>query len=259
MHKKTISYCVKRADGEVVAAGEVAARRPCLETWLAALPRPWSGALEATLFSGWIYDFLSPHAARLEMAHPHMLRSIVAAKHKSDRLRRVLRYRNLLVREAVRFKNKAACLLMEVGAEYNKGRLHGRRYFAQLLGGLHDVPEEVLYLLRMTHGNVGMFLRMQRLLLDGLKIHPLLRERVELLMSIPGHGADVGAGGRRSPALPQCFSCAQLLRPVQRPALVGGQGASRPAEQAAQPRAPARARGGGEDRAALQRAAAGGL
>jgi len=26
--------------------------------------------MEATLFSGWIYDTLKPYAARLEMAHP---------------------------------------------------------------------------------------------------------------------------------------------------------------------------------------------
>jgi len=43
-------------------------------------------------------------------------------------LRRVLRYRNLLVREAVKMKNKTAGLLMEVGATYNKKRLYGKIY-----------------------------------------------------------------------------------------------------------------------------------
>jgi hypothetical protein len=40
--------------------------------------------MEATLFSGWIYDVLKPFAAKLEMAHPRMLEAITAAKKKSD-------------------------------------------------------------------------------------------------------------------------------------------------------------------------------
>jgi len=30
--------------------------------------------MEATIFSGWIYDHLSPYAAALKVAHPLMLR-----------------------------------------------------------------------------------------------------------------------------------------------------------------------------------------
>lgn len=30
----------------------------------------------ATIFAGWIYDHLSPHAAALKVAHPLMLRAI---------------------------------------------------------------------------------------------------------------------------------------------------------------------------------------
>ena len=41
--------------------------------------------------------------------------------------------RNLLVREAVRMKNKTAGLLMEVGAPYSKQRLHAKSYFYPLL------------------------------------------------------------------------------------------------------------------------------
>ena len=43
-------------------------------------------------------------------------------------LRRVLRYRNLLVREASRMKNKISGLLMEVGEPYDAHRLHGKNY-----------------------------------------------------------------------------------------------------------------------------------
>jgi hypothetical protein len=42
------------------------------------LPRPWTAAMEGTVFSGWIYDHLKPHAAALKVAHPLMLRAIAA-------------------------------------------------------------------------------------------------------------------------------------------------------------------------------------
>ena len=42
--------------------------------------------MEATIFSGWIYDHLKPHAAALKVAHPLMLRAITAAKKKNDRI-----------------------------------------------------------------------------------------------------------------------------------------------------------------------------
>jgi hypothetical protein len=57
-----------------------------LDRWRQRLPQPWSAALEATMFSGWIYDQLKPHAAMLKVAHPLMLRAIAAAKKKNDRI-----------------------------------------------------------------------------------------------------------------------------------------------------------------------------
>jgi hypothetical protein len=45
-------------------------------------------------------------------------------------LRRLLRYRSLVVSEAVRMKNKIAGLLMETGALYVKEKLHRKTYFA---------------------------------------------------------------------------------------------------------------------------------
>jgi transposase len=55
-------------------------------------------------------------------------------------LRRVLRYRNLVVRQATRMKNRIAGLLMETGTLYNKERLHGKAYFSELLGSLREIP-----------------------------------------------------------------------------------------------------------------------
>ncbi len=66
VHKKVIAYCVKRADGRIVREGEVAATRDALASWSKQLPRPWIGVMEATLFTGWIYDFLLPRAHELE-------------------------------------------------------------------------------------------------------------------------------------------------------------------------------------------------
>ena len=59
-------------------------------------------------------------------------------------LRRVLRYRNYIVRTAVKEKNKISGLLMEVGAEYNKRRLHGKKYsdYIGFWGGVRYPPNE---------------------------------------------------------------------------------------------------------------------
>ena len=86
VHKKTISYCTKHVDGKVHGEGRIDATRLALDTWLPGLPQPWTGALEATIFTGWIYDYLKPHAHVLKVAHPAMLRAIAAAKKKNDQV-----------------------------------------------------------------------------------------------------------------------------------------------------------------------------
>lgn len=215
VHKKSISFCVKTAAGEIVEEGLVAAQRPALQQWAAAQPKPWRGALEATLFSGWIYDTLQPYSAQLEMAHPAKMKAISAGKKKSDaidartiadlvrcnllpacyvatprirELRRLLRYRSLVVSEAVRMKNKMAGLLMETGALYVKEKLHGKKYFASLLEELEEVPESVIDLLRLSRGALEMFETTQRRLVRELLAAPELTERVERLTSIPAVG-----------------------------------------------------------------------
>jgi transposase len=215
IHKKSIEYCVKRADGDIVDEGRLSASRPELLAWVKGIKKPWFGGMEATLFTGWVYDFLRPYAKKLKVAHPYMLRAISASKKKNDRidarkladalrcewfpeshmapkdvrdLRQVLRYRNLMVREATRMKNKAASLLMEVGVEYNKKKLHGERYFSALLKSLDDVPDSVIELLDMSHSGMEVFESNQKRLLNALENHPILKNRIERLMSIPGVG-----------------------------------------------------------------------
>jgi len=215
VHKKTIAYCIKTVSGQTVRRGVVRTERKALEQWLNELPCPWMGALEATLFTGWIYDFLKPHAVELKVAHPEMLKAITAAKKKNDHadaekladllrvnllpecimlptelreLRRILRYRNLVVRTAAQMKNKMSGLLMEVGATYDKRRLHGRKYFGELLERVEDVPDSVKDLLRLSRSNLELFTAVQKKLTQTLREQPLIRERVERLMSIAGVG-----------------------------------------------------------------------
>jgi len=103
-------------------------------------------------------------------------------------LRRLLRYRNVVVAQAVRMKNKMSGLLMEVGAPYNKQRLHGKQYFSDLLAQLEEVPESVKDLLRLSRTTLEAFEAMQQQLLARLRQDPLLTARVKLLTGIGGVG-----------------------------------------------------------------------
>jgi transposase len=154
VHKKTISYCIKTAAGQIVKEGMLAAERSVLRSWAGSLQQPWHGAMEATIFSAWIYDTLKPYAERLEMGHPAKMKAITAGKKKSDAidartiadlvrcdllpgcyvfppdlrdLRRLMRYRHMMVQQSVRMHNKTAGLLMESGVSFHKTKLHGTR------------------------------------------------------------------------------------------------------------------------------------
>lgn len=215
VHKKKISYCIKTQSGSLIDEGTIASNRTDLRQWVSNLPQPWTGAMEATIFTGWIYDFLRPHALDLKVAHPQMLKAIAASKKKNDRvdaqkiadllrcdllpecymvseeireLRRVLRYRNLMVQEAVKMKNKMSGLLMEAGAIYSKKRLHGRKYFADLLENVEDVPDSVVDLLRLSRTNYEMFNSIQKKLIAVLNNEPKIADRVKRLMTIEGIG-----------------------------------------------------------------------
>jgi len=215
IHKRTISFCAKRPDGKTVGAGTFRASRACIAQWAAERTLPWIGGMEATLFTGFIYDVLTPYAMELQVGHPLALKAISCAKHKSDRidaetlanllradlfpachmpsplmreLRRVLRYRNFLVRQAVAMKNKTTGLLMEVGVQYDSERIHRQGYFYDLLDNIEETPNSVRELLRTTRCGLEMFQSAQKQLLGALKKHGHLRERVTRLMSIDGVG-----------------------------------------------------------------------
>src|ERR1019366_3638970 len=86
VHKKSISYCVKTADGKIIEEGKLRATHQALREWAQKRTEPWHGAMEATLFSSWIYDVLKPYAAELQMGNPSMMKAIGAAKKKNDKL-----------------------------------------------------------------------------------------------------------------------------------------------------------------------------
>ena len=238
LHKKIIAYCIKTGSGAMIRRGTVAATRPALLEWIESLPKPWAAAMEATLFTGWVYDFLKPHAQQLFVAHPSMLKAITAAKKKNDRadaekicdllrvdllplcymapedmreLRRILRYRNHVVHMATTVKNKMSGLLMEVGAEYSKRRLHGRKYFGNLLDTVEDVPPSVKELLKLSRAGLEMFAAVQKKLLAALRDHELIRERVQRLMTIPGVGEVTALTWVLEIGDPQRFSVRQAI------------------------------------------------
>ena len=80
VHKKTISCCVNDVSGRIQQQGTIPATRTELSSWMDTLPQPWTVAMEATIFTGWVYDHLLPHAAQVKVAHPLMLRAIAASK-----------------------------------------------------------------------------------------------------------------------------------------------------------------------------------
>ena len=210
------------------------------------LPQPWTVAMEATIFTGWIYDHLLPHAQQVKVAHPLMLRAIAAAKKKNDRIdagkiadclrcdflpechmastairdrRRTLRYRHLLVRQMVQMKNRISGLLMETGVSHNKQRLHKVKYFRELRATNEEVNESIRPLLRVsrdTHCAIAE---------NGIRPGQFTAARSSAgranqtaqdgARSGPHHSVDLGAGnGRRFP-FPFDPTSRQLLRALR--------------------------------------------
>ena len=116
------------------------------------------------------------------------LKSLLAPRSDS-RTARILRYRDLRVREAVRRKNKTAGLLMAVGAPYHKQRRHAKSYFYPLRDELADTPPSVRRLLLSRRRQLELFQKLAGSLLAGVRRHPRLPERVARRETIDGVGA----------------------------------------------------------------------
>src|SRR5580658_2793238 len=215
VHKKTISYCVKDAAGKIHREGKMGSTRRELDAWIKTLPQPRMMAMEATIFTGWIYDHLLPHAEKVKVAHPLMLRAIAVAKRKNDTMdarkiadllrcdllpechmasteirdrRRTLHYRNLVIRQMVQMKNRVSGLLMETGVDYNKRRLHKVGYFEDLMSTNKEVNQSIRPLLKLSRETIDRSQRLDYALVTSLERDPLLTERLRRLRTIPGVG-----------------------------------------------------------------------
>ena len=258
VHKKSISFCAKTADGLIAGEGKLAAEHGVLRNWASQREQPWRGAMEATLFSGWVYDTLKPYAVQFDMAHPAMMRAIAAGKKKNDKidartiadmvrcdwlpvsyvappevreLRRLLRYRCLVVRESVRMKNKIAGLLMETGAPYNKEKLHGRKYFSDLLqksGRGSGVGKRPAAADARRDGDVRSHAEATgEATAGGTGIGSSRGTTGEHSRRGCNHSVDLGAGNRRSATLLLLSQRDELLRPHRGAEIVGRQRAAR--------------------------------
>src|ERR1700733_14808176 len=202
----------------VMCTGKARSDRPGAN-WMPGSRRylnPRMIAMEATIFTGWIYDYLLPHAEKLKVAHPLMLRAIAASKKKNDRIdaskiadclrcdflpechmasteirdrRRTLRYRHLVVRQVVQMKNRISGLLMESGVSYDKQRLHKMGYFTELLSTNQEISDSIRPLLRLGREHILRGQRLDRALISSLEGDPLLSERLRRLRTIPGGGS----------------------------------------------------------------------
>ncbi|MGZ7100218.1 MAG: IS110 family RNA-guided transposase [Candidatus Angelobacter sp.] len=232
VHKQVVAFCVKTVEGRIVVEGSIPATRAELSQWVRTLPGPWHGGMEATLFSHWIFQHLKPHAARLEMGHAARMKAISAGKKKSDKidartiadllrcnlfpacfvvspelgaLRQQMRFRRLLVEETTMFKNKTAGLLMGAGVEYERRRLHGKRYFESLLKDNEWIGQEMRPLLEFNRAQMITLQAMDRRLKGMLARHPALELRVKALCQIDGVGPVTALSWALETATPERF------------------------------------------------------
>ena len=216
VHRQSVSYCIKRPEGTIVREGKVLAQRQALMEWAQSLgDAPWCSGLEATICSHWIYHLLRPNAAQLKMAHPARLKAITAAKRKTNCLdaraladllrcdlfpqcyvmpsafeqwREQLRYRSLIVRSSVLFKNKTAGLLIENGVPYETRKLHGKKYFTALLKDADGMSEQLHRLLSFNRSQLEALTRIDRAIVGILLKDPLLCDRLQRLRTVEGVG-----------------------------------------------------------------------
>src|SRR3979411_2407707 len=247
VHKKTISYCVKDVSGRIQQEGKIGSTRRELDCWMKTLPQPWTVAMEATIFSGWIYDHLLPHATQIKVAHPLMLRAIAAAKKKNDRIdaskladcmrcdflpechmmprairdrRRTLRYRHLLVRQMLQRKNRVSGT-----ADGNRrGVQQATAAQGELLPGTalreRGGSSEHTPLLKLSRETIERCQKTEYALVSSLQRDPVLADRIKRLRTVPGVGpitaltwaleiGDVSRFGSIKQAIRYCGLCGE--------------------------------------------------
>lgn len=214
VHKQSIWFCAKNHEGKILKEGRFAATQEGIKEWCEQQKAPWTGLMEATLFSHWIFDAMTPYAKEMRMGHPASMKEVLANKHKSDRndarrfaemcrnqlvrtvyvmppplraLRQQLRVRRLLHRQIVQSKNRMAALLMEAGIVFAAKKLHTQRYYKQLLEN-PATPPTVRTLLRLLKSAQSTLCQVQKTIFANLEQAPELKERLQHLRTIPGVG-----------------------------------------------------------------------
>src|SRR3984885_5469430 len=170
--------------------------------------------MEATIFSGWTYDHLLPHATQIKVAHPLMLRAIAAAKRKNDQIDAskiadclrcdFLPESHMMPREIRSPAHPALPAFAGAtdGADeepgfwpaygyrrgVNKQRLHKVSYFRELLSENEEVHPSIRPLLKLSRETIERCQRTEYALVSSLQRDPVLADRIRRLRTIPGVG-----------------------------------------------------------------------
>jgi len=166
------------------------------------------------------------------MGNPARMKAICSGKKKSDKLdartladllrcdmfplayvippeleglRRQLRFRRLVVQETTVFKNRTSSRLLETGIEYEKRRLHGKRFFKNLLTDNEFIDSELRPLLQHSRNPIESLEGVNDRILGTLTRHLQLKQRVLPLSAIPGVGPVTALTWALEVAEPQRF------------------------------------------------------
>jgi Transposase IS116/IS110/IS902 family len=88
----------------------------------------------------------------------------------------------------VQMKNRVSGLLMEIGVEYNKQRLHRVSYFRELLSTNTEVHPSIRPLLKLSRETIERYQKTEYALVSSLQRDPMLADRIKRLRTVPGVG-----------------------------------------------------------------------
>lgn len=211
VHKATTSYCVRDANGKVVAQGVVETSADAL----VSLARSVSGKVHVVLEEGtqaqWLYELLSPLVARLVVCDPSKLKnkgdnksdqidaarlsellrlnslsSVYHGEHGTRGLKELVRAHRQLVQDVVRMKNRVMAIFRSRGIPVPSGEAYHPEKREQHLAKLKR--EELRQRLRWYFEQLDLFeqLRSQA---EKAMVREARRHRgCRVLRSVPGIG-----------------------------------------------------------------------